>query len=192
MAQLAGTCQIAFLQAGHAAALLQGASKAPVMPAQQGSLLLSPQSAADMLPAAAISLQAPAAADVLARIAAPHRSTAKRQRVPAAGSRRAAKSGNHKAATSTAIREEEEEEEKDSDLLKFGQEVADQALAKLAASGSPSDCLDMPRVMQLLQPIVDKMQQDNPEALGEPITPEHKAHITRGGLQYEHIEQVCQ
>jgi hypothetical protein len=82
--------------------------------------------------------------------------------------------------------------ERKSELLRFGQEVADQALTKLAASGSPSDGLDMASVMQLLQPIVDKMLQDNPEALGEPITPEHMAYISAEGLRYEQIEQVCQ
>jgi hypothetical protein len=116
---------------------------------------------------------------------------------------------------------------KDSQLLAFGQQLADQVLAHLktieasstAHADSPS-CLDVPTVMQLLQPIVQKMLQENADVLGDSITAEHKAYIAdigrkgssnsssstcscsgggssvggagdaAGVLRYEHMEQV--
>jgi hypothetical protein len=193
--QLAGNCRIAFLQAGHAAAQPQGASAAASKLLQESSVQLAPQHSATALPAQAAAATAPrapaAAADAVARIAAPGRSSAKQQQpAPAAGNRQVGKSNKRKAAAAADTIDAEEPAEaaeegshqdsakyRDSKLLAFGQALADEVLAKLETSGVPSISLDMPLVMQLLQPIVDKMQKENPAALGDLITPEHKAYV---------------
>jgi hypothetical protein len=130
------------------------------------------------------------------------------------------------AAAAAAAAGDADSKYKDSQLLAFGQQLADQVLAHLksieasssAHADSPS-CLDVPTVMQLLQPIVDRMHQENSDVLGDPIAAEHKAYVAdigrkgsssnssscscsgggssgggagdaAGVLRYEHMEQV--
>jgi hypothetical protein len=120
------------------------------------------------------------------------------------------------AAAAAAAAGDADSKYKDSQLLAFGQQLADQVLAHVrsievsagAAADSPSS-LAVTAVMQLMQPIVDRMLQENAYVLGEPITAEYKAYIAdigrKGGsssssgggegdaagvLRYQHMEQV--
>jgi hypothetical protein len=60
-------------------------------------------------------------------------------------------------------------------LQDFGQKNADQASAQIRAAAGPPD---LRSAVQLLQPIIDHMLQPDANALGPPVTAQHRAHVT--------------